>query len=427
MKGEIIMSLTISNPSIVHTFGNVACVAMNYIQSFFPEDFFTKTHISTKMSHRQLNVYRAGTGFWKNKKPMLVLRPRIDFDSSSNWFYGSAMMSRMTHSSSPMEFGDLVPIIHDPENAVDVQFLWNRYRIVYDVAIIVDTYNAQINIMNDLRNRLNIEYPYRIKTVLEAYIPKSVIFSIADYMEIDHNDTAKILEYLNTVSTVPITYKIHDGSGTEEFFMMYPTSIESIATDLTPDDGETRGIIADTFTISLSLSMEFNAVGVWYTFMMDGYDVKRMAPMDNIAGNNGERIIPVSSIPLGYNLGLEAGWKILESPFYFTSVPEDQVDETDISSILDMYSVKTLIEHHTKMHIPLEEFLQFRVFKGDKEIPRGVNGFDISLEKKCVYTYHPQANIQYRLFVLINSLAINDMATEIMNYSKLDSANYTKK
>lgn len=420
------MSLTISNPSIVHTFGNVACVAMNYIQSFFPEDFFTKTHISTKMSHRQLNVYRAGTGFWKNKKPMLVLRPRIDFDSSSNWFYGSAMMSRMTHSSSPMEFGDLVPIIHDPDNAVDVQFLWNRYRIVYDVAIIVDTYNSQINIMNDLRNRLNIDCPYRIKTVLEAYIPKSVIFSIADYMRIDHNDTATILEYLNTVSSVPITYKLHDGSGTEEFFMLYPTSVESISSDLTPDDGETRGIISDTFTISLSLSMEFNAVGVWYTFMMDGDDVKRQAPMDNIVGNNGERIIPISSIPLGYDLGLEAGWKILESPFYFPNNVVNGVDETDISSILDRSSVKALIEHHTQMHIPLEQFLDFRVFRGNKEIPRGVKGFDISLEKKCIYTYNPAPEIQHRLFVLINSLAINNMATEIMNYGKIDSTQYTK-
>ena len=123
------MSITISNPSIVHTFGNVACVAINYIESFFPENFFTKTHIATKMAHRQLDPFRARTGFWKNKKPMLVLRPRIDFDGSSNWFYGSTMMTRVTHSDSPMEFCDLVEVMHDDENRVSVQYIWNRYKV----------------------------------------------------------------------------------------------------------------------------------------------------------------------------------------------------------------------------------------------------------------------------------------------------------
>jgi hypothetical protein len=369
------------------------------------------------MAHRQLDAFRAKTGFWKNKKPMLVLRPRIDFDSSSNWYYGSTMMSRVTHSSSPMEFGDLVSILHDPDNAVEVQFLWNRYKIIYDVAIIVETYNSQINIMNDLRNRLNIEWPHRIKTVLEAYIPKSVIYSVTDYMGIDRNDTASILEYLNTISTVPITYKLHNGSGNEEFFMMYPTSIESISSDLTPDDGETRGIVSDTYTISLALSMEFNAVGVWYTFLMDGIDEKREAPMDNIATGDG-RIVPILSVPLGYDLGLDAGWKMQDAPFYVPDAVKDGVDTTDISSILDQSSVKALIEHHTKMHIPLEDFLRFRVFKGLDELPRGVHGFDISLEKKCIYTYNPEPNVPYRIFVLINSLAINNMVTEITNFNK---------
>lgn len=407
------MSVTKSNPSITHTFGNVACVAIDYIQSFFPENYFTKTHISTKMANRQLDAFKAKSGFWKNKKPMLVLRPRIEYDDSSKWFYGSTMVNRVTNSFSPMEFADLVPLVHDPEHGIGVHFLWNRYKIIYDVVIIVDTYNKQINIMNDLKNRLNIDFPYYLSTNLESYIPKSTIYSIADYLHIDRNDTGGILDYLNTYSKTPITYKLHNGNGHDEFFMLYPTNIETFSTDLTPDDGETRGIISDTYTIGLSLSMEFYGVSAWYLFLGDKDNSINRAPYDEDLDDG--RIIPISSIPLDYDLGLEKGWKILSSPFYFTD--DSEVDVTDISSILNMSSLQSLIKHHTKHNIPLEPFLQFRCFRGREEIPRGVNGFDIDLNKKCVYTYHPIGGMSYRLFVLINSLAINNMATEITNFN----------
>ena len=411
------MSLTISNPSITHTFGNVACVAIDYIQSFFPSNYFTKTHISTKMANRQLDAFRAKKGFWKNKKPMLVLRPRIEYDDSGKWFYGSTMVNRVTNSFSPMEFADLVPLTHDPEHGAGLHFLWNRYKIIYDIVIIVDTYNKQINIMNDLKNRLNIEWPFLLRTNLEAYIPKTAIYNIADHMHIDRNDTAGILDYMNTYSATPITYKLHNGNGHDEFFMLYPTNIETISSDLSADDGETRGIISDTYTINLALSMEFYGVSAWYTFIGDKNDCIIRAPYDEDLSKNNGRIIPISTIPLDYDLGLEKGWKILSSPFYFAEA-KTNLDITDISSILDSGSLKAIINHHRKNNIPLEPFVQFRCFKGRQELPRGVKGFDIDFDKKCIYTYNPEGNVSYRLFVLINSLSINNMATEITNFKE---------
>jgi len=408
-----------SNPSIVHTFGNVACVAVDYMESFFGPDFFNKIHVSTKLSHRQLDVFRAKTGFWKNKKPMLVLRPRVDWEGNGNWFYGSTMMTRLANGRTHMEFADRVKLIHDPEHRLDVDFIWNRYKIIYDVVIVLETYNQQANIMHDLRNQLGIENYYPLQTILEAYIPKSVVYSIADYLHIDRNDTASILEYMNTVSEVPITYKLHKSSGNTEFFMMYPTRIEVFPSDLQPDDGTTKGMVTDTYTIGLSLSMEFNSVGVWYTFLFDSDDTFRKAPMDENLMNSEDRVILMSSIPLGYDLGLEKGWKIIESPFYFaTPDPKTGIDETDISEILNKISIRNLINHHKQMNIPLEYFLQFRVFRGNKELPRGIKGFDIDLEQKKLYTYNAFNQDSHRLFVIINTMAINNMATEISNFDK---------
>lgn len=412
------MSLTQSNPSISHTFGNVACLAISYIQSFFPENYFTKTHISTKMAHRQLDVFRAKPGFWKNKKPMLVLRPRIGFDDSSRWFYGSAMTNRMTHGSSPMEFGDIHTFLRDPERKIDVSFLWNRYKIIYDIAIITDTYNKQTNITNDLINRLAIDGPPpRIPTTLEAYIPRAIINEIAEYLNIEKTDTAKLLDYMNTYAVTPVTYKLQNSSGHDEFFMMYPTKVETICSDLTPEDGEMRGMIADTYTISLSMSMEFYGIGVWYSFIANGLDEFRVTPIDD-ESYDPNRIIPIMSVPLGYNLRLEHGWKILASPFYIPDTPENGVDTTSMESVMGQQSIQSLINHSKAMSVPLDPFLKFRCFKGGKELPRGVHGFDIDLNNQCIYTYNPDETATYRLFVLVNTLAINNMAAEITNLNK---------
>lgn len=411
------MSLTQSNPSITHTFGNVACLAIDYIQSFFPENYFTKTHISTKLAHRQLDVFRARPGFWKNKKPILVLRPRVGFDDSSRWFYGSAMASRMTPSSSPMEFGDVHTFLRDTDRGVDVSFLWNIYKITYDIVIIVDTYNKQQNIINDLINRLAIEVPNRLDTHLEAYIPRAVINDICDRIGIPKNNTGMILDYMNTYSVTPVTYKLQNSSGHDEFFMMYPTHVEATCTEIGQDDGETRGIISDTFTISLSLSMEFYGIGVWYSFIADGQEEYRVTPIDD-ESHDPERIIPIDSFPLGYDLHLEYGWKILSSPFYVPNAPVNGVDTTSMESIFSRSAIRDIINHSKKTKIPLEPFLRFRCFKGRQELAKGVTGFDIDLEKNCIYTYDPDEHETYRLFVLVNTLAINNLAAEITGLNK---------
>ena len=411
------MSITMSNSSIVHTFGNVACVAIEYIKSFFGENYFTKVHLSTKMSNRQLDVYRAKTGFWKNKKPMLVLRPRVEWNRDGNWWHGSSMMERQFNAYSPMEFADMIPLLIDKENHAEIQFIWNRYKVLYDTVIILETYNQQANVMHDLYNQLVPDIPFRLPTYLEAYIPKSTIYSVAEYLNIDINNTSAILDYLNTHSVVPITYKLHKGSGQPEFFMLYKTNVEIICSDLSPDDGDTKGLIADTFTISLSMSLEFNAIGVWYTFLDDEKREFIKAPMDeSLSEYEQDRIIPISSIPLGYDLHLPSGWKILDAPFYFPSPDENGMDTTDISSILDLKSIKLIIEHHRQMNVPLSAFIKFRVFCGSRELPLGPLGYDLDLDKKCIYTYRSNPHQSYRIFVLINQMLINDMTTEITNF-----------
>jgi len=421
------MSIISSETSVTHTFGNVACVALDYIKSYFPDDFFNTVHISTKMSHRQLNVFRSKKEFWKNQKPMLILRPREELDDSSVFMYGSTMKSRVTNSKLSAEFANTVPVIVDEKYGVMLRLGWNRLKIYYDISIVVETYNQQVDIAHALKNQLAPLTPFFIKTNLESYLPKGIVNPIATHLGLQPTDTAEILKYLNTQGSTPFTYKIKNGSGHDEYFMMYLTNIEAIISDLNLDDGESRNLVTDTYTINLAMSLEFNAVGTWYTFLKDGNRNYISNPLaSEIVQNCGdcERIKPLLTLPLRYDLHLQDGWKILQSPTYTVTthgIGEKFKDVTEFGSVIPNNVRRTLdhiIRHNVENGIPIKPFIQFRCFKGTRELPVGKNGFEVNMKTFEVYTYNCTPAETYRLFILINNLQINAIATEVTKFNE---------
>lgn len=409
------MSVLYSNGSVTHTFGNVACLAMNYIQKFFPEDFFKVVHISTKLAFKQLDIYRSkNKEFWKLHKPILILRPRIEMDDSSKYFYGAAFMNRMHNVTSPAEYANRIQLLRDDQNGVMIQFLWNRYKIYYDVVIIVESYNEQLNTANHIINSIVPNTPFMVSTPLESYVPRCIVEGMSDYLSIDRTDTANIVAYLNTHGEIPFTYKFKDGSGNNEYFALYNTNVEMIPSDLTIDDGAEKNMITDGYTLSFTLSCEFNSIGAFYLMLRDNSDkfVSKMLEMGN------DRVVPLYSIPLLFNINLDAGWKIMTAPAYFIS----SVEEPDVTNIKDSFSTEliNILRYQRIMKLPLETFMKVRVFKGDKELIEHV-GYDINIEdldNPTITTYDTDTQATYRLFIIINNLYINNIITEITKFNQ---------
>lgn len=429
------MSVITSDTSITHTFGNVACEAMEFIKSYFLDGFFQTEHISTKISYRQFDMLKAQKEFWKHKKPILILKPRVDIDDSSVAGYGSASHSRITNSKYPVEFGETHPVIVDRKHGVMLRYALNRIKLYYDVAIIVQTYNEQQNLAHSLKNRLVPPTPYYLASTLEACIPKGIIQPISKHLGFAKDDpeiTAGTIHYLNTYGKVPFTYKLKNGSGTNEYFMLYDTRIEIIPSDINTDDGESINMVNDTYTIGLTMSFEFNSIGTWYVFLKNGDENYITNPTDTeidiMNRNLGNEVVepeiaPLSSIPLRYNLNLESNWTILEAPTYFVSeegLGLGVCDITNFSQALPSATQRTLKDiylHNKHMGIPLHPFIRFRCFKGTKELPYGEQGFTIDLEEFIIKTHDCTPRVTYRLFILINPTAIQSMSSEVDRHS----------
>lgn len=407
------MSIIQANGSITHTFGNVSCVAMDYVKKYFSPDFFQHIHISTKLAYKQLNTFRSKAEFWKLHKPILILRPRIEINDDSKWFYGSTMMNRVYNVRNPMEFISRVDLLYDDNQQALMQFMWNRAKIYYDVIIIVDSYNEQLNLASYLNNMIVPNTPFFIKTALESFVPKNMIYSLADYLKISRDDTSSILSYLNTHGQVPFTYKFKDGSGNDEFFALYGTNIEAIASDLSIDDGVERGMTTESYTITFTLSMEFNTMGGYFLTLGDNKNVSITCPPDIDIAHK-DTIIPLLSIPLYNGLNdLPEGWRIVNTPSFLIS--DKDIDETDLSPVMDN-ALKEVIRYQRGMHLDQDLFIKFRVFAGYKELSYGKEGFTVditNLDNPKLFVYHGKANMTYRLFVIVNNSYIHSITSNI--------------
>lgn len=413
------MSILESNASITHTFGNVACVAMDYIKQYFAEDFFKVEHISTRLAYRQLDIYRAKQKeVWKLHKPILILRPRIEMDDSSKYFYGSAWMNRVTNTRSPMEFTHTVSLLLDKPNGTNLQFIWNRYKIYYDVVMIFNTLNEQLNIANHLNTHIIPNTPFPLNTALESYIPKNLILQMAEYLGLEKTDTAGILGYLNTHGNTPFTYKFKNGSGTDEFFSLYNTNIEMIASELSLDDGESKGMTTGNYTISFTLSAEFSAMACFLLFLRDNNDRMLMCPP--VEKDDEDRVVTMYTIPLLYDLQLEPGWKMITAPSFIVEDRND-VDVTHLSQAIPTnIGLPDILLTQKMMNLREDSIIRFRVFKGRKELVKGVD-FEVDtsdIDDIKLFTYNCNVNKTYRVFIILNMGLVNTINANAYEFHK---------
>ena len=410
------MSVIQSNGSITHTFGNVSCVAMDYVKKYFADDFFKHTHISTKLAYRQLTAFQSRAEFQKLHKPILILRPRIEINDDAKWFYGSTMMNRVYNARNPMEFASRVDLINDRQNGLSFQFMWNRSKIYYDVIIIVDSFNEQLNIASYLNNMIVPNTPFFIKTALESYIPKNMIYPMADFLKIDRDDTSSILSYLNSNGNTPFTYKFKDGSGNDEFFSLYGTNIEAIASDLSTDDGSEKGLTTDTYTITFTLSLEFNAMGAYFLTLRDDSPKYITCPPGSDI-SRGDNIIPLFSIPLYEGLrDIPEGWRIIHTPSLLVS--DTDIDETDISAVIDK-PLAEVIKYQRAMHLDQDLFVKFRLFAGYRELEHGKH-FEVDikdLNNPKLFVYNGKPKMTYRLFVIVNNSYIHSITSDLVAFN----------
>ena len=408
------MEFAVAQTSLAHTYGNVTCFIADYIKNLFPKNYFKTVHISTAIAHKQFSIFQnSNKEFLKKSKPMLIIRPRIEVDDSSVFLYDTYLTTNAHNIYMDTSFTNLQPFIEDKDNGVFVKFLLNRLKMQFDISIITETYMEALNQSHFLKNRLPINYTQMLPTSLESYVPRDLLKALGDIVNIplydENNSVAPFMEYVNSHSIFPVSYKMKNSTGNDEFFRYYPVNVDTGYSGLSVDEGNKKGHIVDSCAVQLSVTAEFNATGLYYIFTRN--DVKFDEIKTSIATS--DRIIPVFTYDNLYISKYGTGWNIFCAPMY--SVDNEDVDVTDISSLLNS-SILYVIKYHITNNIPLELFIRTEVMKNSTQL--NSDEFEVDFDKLTLTTKSCNTRAVYRFIIHVNTQYINGLLNEVYDLSK---------
>jgi hypothetical protein len=357
--------------------------------------------------------------FLKKSKPMLVIRPRLDLTDPDVFMSGTYFTSRILDKMlGDMDVNNLQEFISDPKNKFKVEYLMNRMKVYFDITTIVETQIQQINIANMFKNMVRQEHPFFLNTYLESHVPKPLFTAMAQLMDIplydEFGNTGPFLEALNMNTIYPITYKLKNSSGNDEFFRYYPVNVDTMITGLTIDDGSKKGFIGDTYTMNFTISTEFYTSGLYYFFTHNKQVIDQIS-LDIRLNNDTSEIIPIFTVTNYYRENLANGWKLYSSNMF--KVESNKPDTLGMNSVLSRTIVE-FIHYHNLHGIPIETFLDIKMTKDNRLLEKDRGHYTLDYKNGVITTNVCNVYSTYRIFVYVNSLYINDLADDVLKLTE---------
>lgn len=391
--------------SAAHTYGNALAVAQNWVMDLFPENTFKTIHVNSKIAHRQ--ILSTPHEFLKKSKPMIIFRPRISYDED-RFMNHTLITERLGDVYNHSGMTDLQPFFKDNEHEIAVKYTLNRYVMYIDVLMIFNTLMQQINYIHFLKNAVRIGAPFDINTFLESYISKDMMETIANLANIPlispDGNTKDFLDYMNTNSAYPITYKLQGSSGTDEYYRYYPAKLLTTLSDINADDGERTGHVMSSYQCSFTMKLEFYGTGFYYLFS----DKIHKIPKPSIPDDS--TLIPIfTDVIMEEDLALAPGWKVYN---HFTCRLDKKYDNVEIESTLND-SIREAIKYHISHGLPVIDIIDIKVRRQGKLLEYGKD-YKIDYNTFTIYFNNKDYGFYtYTVIISINVLAINTLIKQI--------------
>lgn len=421
---------TLGTSSTSHTYGNVASFLMEKILSYFPQDYFKYTRIASKIAWRDIRdvLGNENREFKKRHYPFLTITPRFSNMDNDRFGYDIPLTKNMDNLEAGMSRRTLHPVIHDRENRIMLAYKLNRDRLEFDVEIQVESAAQQLDLWKNLQNQMNWDRTYFVPTSLESMIPKSMIEYIGKMSNIDItnqqvNTIPIIIRHLNRHSKFPITYKVASATQVDSFFMFYTTKLSLLFTDLQIQDGNKRGMVDESFTISFRVVTEFNLPGMYALIGTDDnkYNGLRFDMM--VGCGESQDIIPFYTVTNLYDRFLtdpHDGFNYYNSAVVRTDEENDgKPDAVDLKSVIEPMHMSVL-ESYIESGVSPNTLFRFKLLKDSVECPYGTDdplSWSIDWKRKTLTIRNSDKFATYRIVAYANMMQINNRAADL--YTKL--------
>lgn len=397
--------------SLSHTFGNMTAFITEFIKGLFPKNYFRTVNVTTTMAYRYFNIFdNTNKEFFKNMKPMLIIRPRIDPNDTDVFLNGTMLTSRITDNAYDLDYGNLQPFFSDPDLGRQMRFLMNRMKMFFDVTIVLESQMEQMNQFMYLRNAVRQEHPFYIETSLESNIPRGLMDLVLKDVNIDISTSVKpFLDYLNSISVYPVTYKLKNSTGRDEFFQYYPALIDASITGLSMDEGSKKGVVNGSYPVNFTVSTEFQTSGLYYYFTQNPNVIDQV--VFDFGDKDDNTIMPIFTISNLFTVKPPTGWSLYGAPF-FKVTTDDTPDMLGLSDII-LDSIKSVITYCLDNGIDVSTILAINIMKDNVKLDPANSDYSIDWSTLEVTVNQTNSESTYRLIIYVNSLYINNLVVSI--------------
>lgn len=396
-----------SGTDIVHTVGNVSAIALQFILDQFPNNTFKTALPSTTIAHRQLR--HIPKQIRTQPYPLCIINPRVSLSGLDNRL-AAGSFATTTWGSISNRFrnrSEMEKLFFDKQKGIEWRGKINRTVIYFDFVLSFKSSVEQLRWASYLINKIPTDGRYfDIDTALEMALPDGFIEETARYAGIpvkdEYGSVSRFVNYLNTYSVFPVSYRFSTGRHKDAFYSYYMTSIlcninELQYTNVTKDNN----LVETDCPITFTMRCEFNTIGLF------DLSVPNPGPFRDISPNNSNIVIPIFSDVFNENdFPLLEGWRILARPICQLSYGENEID---ISAIIP-HTIDNLIKFHLENNIDVGLMLSVKLRENRCLIE---DGYYVDWKRKTLVFTSVNFTKTYRMIIAVNQLYINNLLIDM--------------
>lgn len=396
-----------SGTDIVHAVGNVTAIAMQFILDLFPDNTFATAIPSTTIAHRQLR--HTPNQVRTQPYPLCIVNPRVSLSGLDNRLAAGSFgtttwgpISNRFQNRSEMD-----KLFFDKRKGIEWRGKVNRVVLYLDFVLSFHSITEQIRWASYLINKVPMENSFfDIDTALELAIPDGFLEEFSHYCGIPMHDcdggVSTFVDYINTHSVYPVSYRFSSGKHKDAFYMYYTSPILcSIAEFNYINSSKANNLVETDCPITFTMRCEFNTIGLF------DLSVPNPGPFMHKAPSNSSIVIPIfSDVFNDKDFPLLSGWEILAKPICQLDWGETEID---ISSCLSQ-SLKEIIDYHIKNSLSIDLFMSVKLRENRCLIN---DGYYIDWKHRKLIFTNAHYTHTYRMLIAVNKLYVNNWLADM--------------
>lgn len=241
---------------------NIVACFNEWIQSFFDPNYFKFVRIRTQSAYSEFKSFMKN--IYKKEKPFMVIDPR-SIEPVEDSLFGQNMINRynlIDPANDDIGAKLLYSMAIMKDETFELVYRRNRFRFEFDVMIMEQTMDRQMNTFNKMLMDIRHNSKFLIHRTVPLLLPSKYIQNIANLHGMDWKST-EFLNYLNSISQYPVIRRVIP-NGQYLFFFQQEMNLQFEVPNLPSKDSpenseaiEWGARIVDNFIVIADLPSEY--------------------------------------------------------------------------------------------------------------------------------------------------------------------------